>query len=684
MSERRIQYSARNFDDYNKAILNITRKYYPELSDSYNDSSVGAWLCDIFSDVADSLNYHIDRVYQETSVIAAGERKSLLSIARNNGVKVPGKKAAIVEIELSCELPLNTNGNLSGADESYAPYVKMGTLFSTGMITFELLYDVDFKEQFDENGISNRQIIPNHDSNGQIISYTYKKLGIAVAGQSKIYKRIITESDIKPFMSILIQDTDILGVESIIVKEGTDLSTNPSTYEYQVDEEEFKSNDDKKVNRFFEVNNLIDQYRFGYVVEESTDDVNLSMKGKYNPIWDKETTKYVLDEGGNPVMLDEPIQIRRTMRGQWKRLKNKFTTEYTDNGSLKITFGSGIKNQYGIIPEDAKDFTRYLMSRMEANDYMGVLPEAGTTMYILYRIGGGEQSNIAKDTLTNITNLMMSIEGNCGDADDARKKRSVYDSLSVTNTTPSYGGKDEPSNEELRQLIKYNSGAKNRCVTLHDYVSKIAEMPAKYGTPFRCSAIEENNKVVIYTLGLDSEGHLMSKLSEYVANNIKEYLKMYKMINDFIEIRSGKVINVAFEADIFVDKTYDKSEVVKRVIELITDYMDVRRWMMGDEIFLGDLEKEISKLDGVKNLIELRAYNRVSDDGSDEYSSDEITQELVDISNCCYPEYAESNINNDRRIDLKASNKILFSEANSMFEIKYPNNKDIKVNVKER
>ena len=116
-----------------------------------------------------------------------------------------------------------TNGNLREADENYAPYVKRGTLFSTGLITFELVDDVNFKEQFDGNGISNRQIIPNRDSNGNIVSYTYKKLGIAVAGQSKVYKKVVTNNDIKPFMSVLIQDTDILGVESIIVKQGTDL-----------------------------------------------------------------------------------------------------------------------------------------------------------------------------------------------------------------------------------------------------------------------------------------------------------------------------------------------------------------------------------------------------------------------------------------------------------------------------
>ena len=427
MAENRIQYSARNYDDFRKSIIDISKKYYPDISNSWDDASIGSWLTDVFADVADAINYHIDRTYQETSVNAAGQRKSLLNIARNNGVKVPGKKAAVVEVELSCELPLYTqgntsNGDLSQADEKYAPYIKRGTLFSTGLVTFELIHDVDFTQQFDEDGISNRQIIPNHDSNGNIVSYTYKKLGIAVAGQSKVFKQIITNKDIKPFMSILLQDSDILGVESIIVKKGTDLSTNPAITDYSVDEETFTRTKNGKeetiketINRYFEVDNLVDQYRFGYEIEEVTDDDGNTIR--YNPVWEKETTEYVIAKIGNEykeVKLNNPIVIRQIAKGKWKRLKNKFVTEFTDNGSLKITFGAGLKNQYGTIPTEAKQFTQYIMSRMAANDYMGVLPETDTTMYILYRVGGGEQSNIAKDTLTNITNLSMTIEGNCG------------------------------------------------------------------------------------------------------------------------------------------------------------------------------------------------------------------------------------------------------------------------------
>ena len=672
MAEGRISYLSRNFDDYRNEILRISREYYPEIFDRFNDASIGSWFVDIFADIADNLSYNIDRAYQETSVDAASERSSLLDIARTNGLRIPGKKSAIVEVEISCQIPMvNDEANLARPDETYCPVIKRGTLFSTGSVTFELMSDVNFAEQFDDNGISDRQVIPKRDSNGNITAYTYKKLAIASAGQSKIYKKTITSDDLKPFMEILLTDKNILGVESIIVKDG-DVNDDPFLAEFYVDMEKFEGKDGKPVKRFFEVDNLIDQYRYGYVMAEKTDD------GYYRPEWREIVASVNVGTDESPDLQD--AVIREVAMGKWKRLKQKFTTEYTDNGQLRITFGKGLENSYGPIPEDAEKFTQYLMSRMQANDYMGVLPEVGKTVFVLYRVGGGEMSNIAKNTLRTIVYLDMRIDCPENTAEANRNVRDVRNSLRVTNTTPSYGGKDEPSNEEIRQMIKHNFAAQNRCVTLHDYEARIMEIPAKFGCPFRCGVIEENNKVVIYTLGLDSEGKLMSMLSEQVADNLKSYLSAYRMLNDFIEIRSGKVINVSFEVDLFVDKAYDKAEVVKRVIELIQDYMDIRKHRMGEDIFLGDLEKEISKLDGVQNLVELRCYNKTGDP----YSDSEIAQELIDVTDCRYAdEYDEITENTDLRIDLKASDKILYSDANAMFEIKFPA-QDIRVRCKSR
>lgn len=673
MAENKLSYLNRNFDDYRQSIIDITRQYYPDVFENLNDASVGAWLIDILSDIGDNLNYHIDRNVQETYLDSSKEFTSIQNIARTNGLRIPYKKAALVEIELSCRLPLYQQGSEGDgdmmADETYCPYVKRGTLFSNGTTTFELVHNVDFKEQFNEDGLSDRQIVPNRDSNGTIISYTYKKLAIASASQTRVMKKIVSSNEITPFMEVMINDSNVLGVDSIIVKDGTNINTDPQFNEFFIDEETYNDNSGKPVDRFFEVDNLIDQYRFGYVIEDGEN-------GKYNPEWSEEEVAEIKDEQGI-----DTVVLRKIAKGKWKRLKNKFITEYTDDWKLKVIFGAGIRNEYGDIPQDAKKFTQYQMSRMLANDYMGVLPKSESTMYILYRIGGGEISNIAAGTLTNIISLNIEIEGNPKDSLCSEKIRDVRKSMAVTNTTPSYGGKNEPTTEEIRYMIKYNVSSQNRCVTLKDYISRISKIPAKFGCPFRHNAIEENNKIVIYTLGLDYEGHLTNFLSETVANNIKNYLSQYRMINDFVEIKSGKIINLAFRLTVYLDKSYDKSEVTKRIIDLVYDYMDIRKHLMGDDIFVGDLEKEISKLDGVINLVKMRIFNKVGEG----YSTDRSTQQLVNVSDCDFEELDayDRQIQNQNEINLEKSDYMLFSEADSMFEIKYKN-RDIEVIVKTR
>ena len=681
MAENKISYLNRNFDDYKQSIIDITRTYYPDVFANLNDASVGAWLVDLLSDIGDNLNYHIDKNVQETSLDSAKTFTSIQDMARTNGLRIPYKKAALVEIELSCKIPLyeqgsNGSGDMAEPDEKYCPYVKRGTQFSNGTTTFELTNDVDFKEQFDENGTSNRQTIPNRNSNGNIISYTYKKLAIASASQTKVMKMIVTSNELKPFMEVMIADSNVIGIDSIIVKEGTNNNTDPQYNEFFVDEEEYKDNKGMPVTRFFEVENLIDQYRFGYEVQKAANGSpigntiitnnsgnEVKYRNYYNPVWEVSEKIDAYDENGDL----KTFPVRLVTRGKWKRLKHKFITEYTDDWKIKVIFGPGIENQYGEIPTDAKEFTQYQMSRMTANDYLGVLPRNGTTMYILYRVGGGEISNIATDTLTNIIGLNMEIDGNCEESPDsnAYKIRSVRDSMRVTNTTPSYGGKEAPTTEEIKYMIKYNMSSQNRCVTLKDYQAKIGEIPAKFGCPFRYSTIEENNKIAIYTLGLDYEGHLSNFLSETVAENMREYLSNYKMINDFLEIKSGKIINIAFRLKVYIDKSYDKSEVVRNIIDMIYDYMDIRRHLMGEDIFIGDLQKEISKMDGVINLVYLKVFNKVGNGYSDDY----ITQQLVDPT-VCGNDYDETQINFENEIDLRQSDYMLFSEANSMFEVK--------------
>lgn len=679
MSENKIAYTSRTYDDYKKSIRRIIAQYYPDVFERLDDAALGQWLVDVLADMGDNLNYHIDRVYQETSINSASQLSSLQNIARSNGLHITGKKCALCEIELSCIVPvkgMNEPSSTRFLDTDYCPIVRKGTMFSSGTVTFELMNDLNFAEQFNSDGMSDRKIVPIRDSNGNIINYRVTKLAVVQASQSKIYKKVITSADIKPFMEFTIQDSNIVGIESIIFKKGTNFSSDPVTYEFTTDKETYTDKNGNEIQRYFEVDNLIDQYRFGED-DENLENGKLSTVDYFEIATEDDSLLY--NDKEQPV-LNPRIPVTKCVKGKWQRLKNKFITEYDDNWNLKIIFGAGLRNQYGTIPENAKQFTQYMMSRMQANDYMGVLPEVGSTMYVLYHVGGGEISNIAANTLTNIIYNNYSVAGNCNDTQDNLKKNNLRNSFRVTNTTPSYGGKDEPSEEEIKYMIKYNTASQNRCVTLHDYKVKINQLPAKFGCPFRIGVIEENNKVVIYALGLNSEGKLTNILSETVADNIIEYLSHYKMLNDFIEMRSGKIINISFRVTLYADKSYDKAAVAKKVIDEIYDYMDIRKHEMGEDIFLGDLQKNISQIDGVINISKFQAYNKTGDG----YSDDTITQELVTADNRCYYPDGEDEVDpDDMQIDLDASDMILYSEANSLFEIK-DKAKDITVVVKTR
>ena len=100
---------------------------------------------------------------------------------------------------------------------------------------------------------------------------------------------------------------------------------------------------------------------------------------------------------------------------------------------------------------------------------------------------------------------------------------------------------------------------------------------------------------------------------------------------------------------------------------------------MGEDIFIGDLQKEISKMDGVVNLAKLQIFNKVGGD----YSEDATTQELVVPVSCDYEQTDQQTVDEENEIDLNKSDYMLFSESNSMFEIKNKNS-DIIIVAKVR
>lgn len=666
--DKKINYLARTFSDYRAELINFSNKYYPELSDDFNDSSVGAWFIDLVSSVSDNLSYHIDRMYQETNPNTAMLKSSVLNSARSNGFKVPGAKASMCEVKLSCNLPVD----ISSPDWDYAPILRRTSTVAAGNYNFHLTEDVDFKEQFNSEAFSNRTFTPNRNSNGSITSYTVSKTTIVINGTTRVFKKVLTSTDVKPFMEIVLPDTNVMNVESIIFKESADFSQDPDIQEYYYDEEQYKTDENAAMTyRFFEVDSLADQWRFG---SESNFDNNV-IRDTFKPeVYEDYTETETFGDTSSS-------RTSRYYKGKWKPITQKFITEYTDNGYMKVIFGSGV--DYREVPTGSTKYGEYRASKIINNDMLGVLPKQGWTMFILYEVGGGAETNLGPGAINSIS-LMNAQFHSDGTELLSRMKGQVLNSMSVTNVTPSVAGKDAPSVDEIKYLAKYNASSQERCVTLKDYKTRLMMMPPKYGAPYRSAVIEDNNKISMSLLGLNSLGKLDKSLPEALVNNILEYMSHYRSINDYIEVKSGRIYNIGFSVDVFIDKSYNSANVVSNIINKIKDYMDVEKHDMGEDIFIGDLEKEITLIDGVLSLISLRVYNIYSQN-SGNYSTDKapypMLNEQVDCKTTNLPFFNVSDGSQSYPIDLDAIDRVLYSDYNSMFEILNPTN-DIQIRVK--
>jgi hypothetical protein len=551
------------------------------------------------------LSVNTDRMFQETQIDYAKERKSVLSMARTFGLKIPGKRPSVTIVDFNVTLPVLGDS----FDISYAPVIFAGSQVSGGGKIFETTNDIDFSNPFTIGGVPNRLIIPNFNSNGTLLNYSIIKREIVMNGYTKIHKRIITQADVRPFLEVILPEDNVISIDSVITLPGTNIIGTPSISDFA-----------NLNNRWFEMDALAE-----------------------DKIFLEDNSKITDNAGVRP--------------GKWVSTNKKFISEYTDLGFTKMIFGAGSQDTSSLCDFDTNKELVNQIGDFVNNLSLGTVPTANTTMFVKYRLGGGADSNIGPNVLTSLGLLNMTVNGS-----NSTINQSVKNSLKVNNLFPALGGKDVPSVEEIKNMVRYNFASQNRAVTIKDYQTRIAQMPGKFGIPFRCGVMEEQNKVKIYMLGLDSAGKLTNNSTSALRDNISTYLADYRMMNDYVQVTNGRIINLSFEIDLYIDKKQPQSQIISQVITEVKNYMDISKYQMGDNIYMSPLSEVINKVGGVMNVLDIRVFNKVNGN----YSVNEISQEYYDVTT--------------RQIYL-TDDYTLFGDSNSMFEVKFPTT-DIVVRVK--
>lgn len=604
MAGKKISYTERDFEGLRQDLVNYTKQYYPELIDNFNDAAVYSVLMDLNAAIGDNLNYHIDRSIQETVLQYAQQRSSIFNIARTYGLKIPGNRPSVAIVDFSITVPALGDQE----DSRYLGILRAGSQVIGAGQVFENVYDIDFASQYNNEGFPNRTKIPNFDSNNVLINYTITKREVVVNGLTKVFKKVINPNDVKPFFEFFLPERNVLEVVDIIQKDGTSFQSTPTYTEFV-----------NAQDRWYEVDSLAETTVF---VEDST----------------------------------KPSDVPGIKVGKYIETENRFITEYTPNNFMKVQFGGGSTTADDQLAEFARNGVSLRIQDYQNNIGLGRTVKANTTLFVKYRVGGGAASNIGVNAINQVGTVNFFVNGPSNN-----NNQTVINSLTVNNVTAAIGGANQPSIEEVRNMVTFNFASQNRAVTINDYNALIRKMPGKYGAPAKTAITEKDNKININVLSYDSNGSLTQTVSNTLKQNIANYLSKYRMINDYISVNVGQVIDLEYDLSVVLDSGQNQGTVITKIIDEVSRFMAPTDRTMGQNIFVSQLKQIIQNVGGVISITDLKIYNKVGG----QYSSSETSQRYSD---------------NETK-EIQIIDETIFAEPSQIYQVRFPE-KDIKVRVK--
>ena len=569
MANNRISYASRDYQSIRTELLNYTRTYYPDLIQDFNDASVFSVFIDLNAAIADNLHYNIDRSVQETVLQYAQQRSSIYNIARTYGLKLPGQRPSVALVDFSITVPAFGDKE----DERYLGILTRGSQVVGSGIVFENVYDIDFTSPYNAQGFPNRLKIPNFNSNNVLVNYTITKREVVVNGITKVFKRVIGANDVKPFFELFLPEKNVLGITSVLLKNGTQYTNTPSTSEFLgVD------------NKWYEVDALAEDRVF---IEDPAK---------------------VSDQPGIKV-------------GRYIQTQDRFITEYTPEGFKKMTFGGGTNTAQDQLNQFTTLGATLELQKYSNNFSLGSTLTPNSTLFVQYRVGGGLATNLGTNVINQIGTVSFFVNGPSETTNSA-----VVNSLRCVNVTAAVGGAGIPSLEEIRNYVSFNFSAQKRAVTVQDYESIIRNMPAQFGAPAKVSITENDNKILIQILSFDTSGKLTNIVSNTLRQNIANYLSNYRMMNDYISIFSAEVIDLSVDVAIVLDSAQNSGQVISSVIDKVSAYFNPQTRELGQNVYLSELRSVIQNTNGVLTVTTLDVFNEVGG----QYSSAETSMEYSD------------------------------------------------------
>ena len=593
--KKQVKYVNKDFSDFKKSLVEFTKFYFTETYQDFSDASPGSIFLDMASYVGDVLSYYTDYSFKENLLAHAEEKENLVSLAQGFGYKPQLVTPAICTVSMSALIPADSVGAL---DTKYLPRFSAGTSFTATTFSDSGTYitqDIcDFGDAID------REVKPfSLDSNTDLPSeYVVSKPIKAVGANEKEFK--MTVGTPEKYLKIELPEDNIVDIKSVTDAEG---------------------------NTWHQVDNLSQDYVF------------------------QDTLVNITDSTVMPLYSIKTVKVNR-----------RFVVRINRDMKTELVFGSGTGDlsdiyehpDYRTVYDDnyLQNMTNVALDTINftTGNSFGLAP-GDTTLTITYRVATGLKSNVSAGAINKVNNLIVANETSIFTTAEQTVWNGMLSSVSVVNDEAARGGGSTPTIEEIRQSALGFVNAQRRIVTSTDYEKRVLSMPAKYGTVAKAFVMKDdaitqiqqfnqqevenwrtldpeddielvvnkplNTNINLYILGLDSNKRLTT-LNNTIKNNIKQFLKGYRLMTDRINILDAFRVSIGVDYSIVVYKGFMTADVLVRCHERIRKYFDVDRWQINQPIILDELMVEIAKVEGVQAVPSLTFNNKYQQrDGSD-------------------------------------------------------------------
>jgi hypothetical protein len=586
---RNINYLNKDFTGFRQSLIDFSKTYFPTSYNDFTEASPGMMLMEMSAYVGDVLSFYLDNQTQETFTQFARQNKNLFELAYMFGYKPKVTSVASVELEVSQVVPATATGSVPNFDYALLIGPNSTVASNAGGPDFLIEDSIDFSYS---SSLDPTEIEVYEQAGGQTVSFLLTKRVKAIS--STINSTTVSVGDVpQEFFTATIEDANIVGILDVFDDQG---------------------------RRWYEV-----PYLGQELIYDSIKNTNPNDPNNY------------LNKGEAPYLL------------KTRQVANRFTTRFTNSGSLQLQFGAGkstdtteevIPNPenvgLGLTFEKDKLTTAYSPTNFIFTNTYGIAPTG--TLTVRYLTGGGVDANVPSNTLTTLT-------GNINFQKTGLSNSDVYfTSLSTTNPTAASGGQDGDTISEIRQNILSNYSSQQRTVTADDYLVRALSMPPKYGDIAKAYITQTNLESVLpgeipsslslYILTFDNTGKLTTA-SSTLKQNLQTYLSQHRVIGDSISIKDGFIVNIGIEFEIVVLPEYNNNRVLTNCIRAIQNQFNINRWQINQPILLKDLSILLDSIVGVQTVKNVQIVNKVGVSlGYSQYAYD---IEGATINNVVYP-----------------------------------------------